>query len=360
MKTLMHESMQDWKDIFNTITDMITIHDKDFNIIHANTAAEKILKLPSFDITKVKCYKYYHGRNCPPKGCPSCKCLKTGIPATFELFEPYLNMTIEIRAIPRFNVKKQITGVIHIVRDITQRKQSEEQLKNSREQLSNLTAYLLSVREEERRRIAREIHDELAQVLTALKMDLFWLSKKLPENQKLLYEKTKSMSELVDTTIGKVQKISSELRPGLLDDLGLQAAMEWQAGEFQNRTGIKCEIIFNSKSNKLDQERSTAIFRIFQETLTNVARHANATRVRVRLKENAGNLLMEVRDNGKGITEEQMSSPKSFGLIGIRERIHFFGGEIKMSGVQDKGTAVTVSIPLNKLKEKSDDKNSYS
>ena len=340
-------SPQEWEKIFNTINDVITIHDKDFNIIYANNEAKKILALPDLEINKaIKCYNYYHGTICPPKGCPSCDCVITGIPAVFELFEPHLNRHIEIRAMPRYDDKKQIIGVIHILRDISERKRSEEQLKSSREKLRNLAAHLNSVREEERKVIAREIHDELAQSLTALKMGLVWLDKKMPEEKQILTEKIRSMSNIIDTTIYTVQRISSELRPGLLDDLGLQAALEWQAKEFGERTGITCEITFHSDLVNLDQERSTAIFRIFQETLTNVVRHAEAVEIHASLKETPGKLIMTVKDNGVGITEEEISNSDSFGIIGMQERALLLGGDIKIKGVQGKGTTVTASIPI--------------
>ena len=342
-----------WLGIFDTITDMITIHDKDFNIIHANKSAREKLHLPDLNINKsIKCFKYFHGTESPPAECPSCDCVKTGIPAVVEQFEPHLNKNIEVRAMPRLDGKNRITGVIHIVRDITERKRAEEQLKNSREKLRNLTAHLHSVREEERKHIAREIHDELAQALTALKMDLVWLNKKLPADQKPLHEKTKLMSDLIDMTIYSVRRISSELRPMLLDDLGLQAAMEWQAKEFQERTGITCEITFNAHAINLNQDSATMIFRIFQETLTNVVRHSKATTVKASLKETAGTLIMEVRDNGIGITEERISNPKSFGLIGMQERAHLLGARINFYGVKNKQTTVTISMPLDKLRKK--------
>ncbi len=346
-ETILH-SHQDWEGIFNTITDVITIHDKDFNIIYANNEAKKILALPNLEMSKaIKCYNYYHGTICPPKGCPSCDCVITGIPAVFELFEPHLNKHIEIRAIPRYDDKKQIIGVIHILRDISERKRSEEELKGSREKLRNLAAHLNSVREEERKRIAREIHDELAQTLTALKMGLVWLDKKLPAAKKQLTEKIQSMSNIIDMTIYTVRRISSELRPGLLDDLCLQAAIEWQAKEFGERTGITCEVTFYSDTNNIDQERSTAIFRIFQETLTNVVRHAEATEVNASLQETSDMLIMKVIDNGIGITEEEILNSNSFGIIGMQERTLLLGGDIKIKGVREKGTTVTASIPIS-------------
>lgn len=348
MDEIILNSPKDWEGIFNTITDVITIHDKDFNIIYANDEAKKILALPDLEMTKaIKCYNYYHGTICPPKGCPSCDCVITGTPAVFELFEPHLNKHVEIRAIPRYDNEKQIIGVIHILRDITERKHSEEELKNSREKLRNLAAHLNSVREEERKLIAREIHDELAQALTALKMGLVWLNKKLPEAKEALTEKIESMTNLIDRTIYTVRRISSELRPGLLDDLGLRAAIEWQAKEFEDRTGITCKVTFNTNTDNLDQERSTAIFRIFQETLTNVVRYAEATEVRASLEETPDMLIMKVKDNGVGITEDKILNSNSFGIIGMQERVLLLGGAIKIKGVHEKGTTVTASIPID-------------
>ncbi len=237
--------------------------------------------------------------------------------------------------------------VLGVAQDITGRKEAEEELKNSREQLRSLLAHLQSVREDERARISREIHDELGQVLTALKIDLSWVIKRLNKDQKPLYEKTRLMSQLVDMNIQTVKRICAELRPGLLDVLGLTAALEWQAEEFQERTGITCDIVIDPDNISLERDLSTAIFRIFQETLTNIARHARAKKVAASLKEKDGELILKVKDDGKGITEKQMSSPKSIGLIGMKERVHYLGGKVKITGIKNKGTTVIVDIPLN-------------
>ena len=161
------------------------------------------------------------------------------------------------------------------------------------------------------------------------------------------------MPELVDMTIQKVKRISAELRPGVLDDFGLVAAIEWQADEFQKLIGIRIKISPRPKDIVLDRDRSTALFRIFQELLTNVARHANATKVKVSLVEKAGKIVLKVSDNGKGITNEQISDSKAFGLIGIKERVRFWQGEFKIRGAPGKGTTATVSVPLVN-KEKND------
>ncbi|MGE5256867.1 MAG: ATP-binding protein [Hyphomicrobiales bacterium] len=226
------------------------------------------------------------------------------------------------------------------------RRRTDQELRSSREQLRNLSAHLQSIREEERTRLSREIHDELGQAMTALKMDIAWLSRRLDQEKGPLYEKTRSMDELVDETIRTVQRLSGELRPGLLDDLGLAAAMEWQAEEFQKRSGIPCVLNVALQDAALNAQYATAIFRIFQETLTNVIRHAQATRVSVRLQVEDGRLILVVKDNGRGITEAQTEDPKAFGLIGIRERAHALKGQFVISGHPGQGTTVTVTIPL--------------
>lgn len=244
----------------------------------------------------------------------------------------------------RIQYKKRPAIMGNII-DISKRKQAEEKLKISGQQLRDLSAYLQSSREQERTSIAREIHDDLGQVLTALKMDLFWLEKRLPKDQEPLIEKTKSMEKLLDTAILSVERIITALRPGILDDLGLAEAIDWQAGDFQSRTGVKCKINLDLADTVLEKEHSTAIFRIIQEALTNVARHANATMVKIGLKKKAGELMLEVKDNGKGIPKKKIFHPKSFGLMGIQERAHVLGGKSKIKGVQNKGTTVTVIIP---------------
>lgn len=231
------------------------------------------------------------------------------------------------------------------IEDITERKRAEEELKRSREQLRNLSAHLQSAREKERMYIAREIHDELGQMLTALKLDVSWLNSKLPGDQKALLLKTKSMAVLIDDAVRTVQRISAELRPGLLDDLGLSDAIEWQIGEFEKRSGIRCELTVSPEEILLDQERSTAIYRILQEALTNVARHAEATDVRVRLEHIGDRIELMVMDNGKGITDEEMSRTRSFGLIGLRERAHLLGGEVRIKCLKGGGTKVLAIIP---------------
>jgi PAS domain S-box-containing protein len=233
------------------------------------------------------------------------------------------------------------------VQDVTERRLAEEELKTSNEKLRALSVRLQSVREEESLRIAREIHDELGGALTGLKMDVSWFGKRLAEsNREIMHQKLQSMSELIDDTIRKVRNISTELRPSVLDDLGLAAAIEWQSREFQKRTEIECRIMSLQEDIRLSTEKSTAVFRIFQEILTNVARHANANLVEIFMEEDRGNLILKVSDNGKGIKESDVSEMKSLGLLGMRERALVFGGKVDITGIEGKGTFVTVRIPL--------------
>jgi PAS domain S-box-containing protein len=235
-----------------------------------------------------------------------------------------------------------------IGRDMTERKRVEMELRRSREELRSLSAHIQSAREEERGNIAREIHDELGQILSKLKLDLSWLKKKMLPDQMPLAEKTDKMTELVDATIRTVQRISSELRPGVLDYLGLPAAIEWQAKEFIEQTGIGCTISIAPELAVEDEDISIAVFRIFQETLTNIIRHAKASRADVDLKQEDGILTLEIRDNGAGIAREDISDPASFGIMSMRERARHLGGAVIITGEPGKGTTVLVRIPLLK------------
>jgi len=217
--------------------------------------------------------------------------------------------------------------------------------RHKREELRALAARLHAVREDERTRLAREIHDELSGTLTALKVDLSLLPDRAAKNRKLFLEKLRSMSGLIDRTLTQVHTIVSELRPVVLDKLGLVAAMEWQAREFQEHSGIACETHLPAVEIPLDHDRATAVFRIFQEALTNVARHADASKVVVDLKRDAERLILAVRDDGRGIAESKIFERGSLGLLGMRERAMVFGGTIEISALPERGTCVTVQLP---------------
>ena len=227
--------------------------------------------------------------------------------------------------------------------ELAERELTEQRLRTSEENLRALAAHLQSVREEERIHIAREIHDELGQALTGLKFDINTLAKSCAEG-KSITEGTQGLSQQIDRIINSVRRIASGLRPEVLDEIGLSAAIEWQAREFSRRTGIRCVVEIAPGFTDPDKDRSTALFRIFQELLTNVARHANATKVGVRLADSEL-LTLKVEDNGRGIQDQEFESPKSLGFLGLRERVLAFGGSIDVKGQEGKGTSVSVSIP---------------
>ena len=237
-------------------------------------------------------------------------------------------------------------GIVH---DITERTRAQEELGRSREALRALTVRMERVREAERTRMARRIHDELGHAMTDLKLDLAWLARRLTDAgitaRSAIRKRISAMSRRVESEAQAVRRIATELRPPVLDALGLAAAIEWQTREFQQRTQIQCTVEVSHVLPELDGPRVTALFRAFQEILSNVAGHAQATRVEVRLTEQAGRLVLQVRDNGRGITPAEQSNPNALGLLGMRERAAALGGEVAFEGVSNRGTLVTVAIP---------------
>lgn len=242
-------------------------------------------------------------------------------------------------------------GLINVIRDITERKKVEEELRTAHENLQKLTEHLQKVREDERKSVAREIHDDVGQNLAALKMDMHMIEKKLPKEQKPLIDRMKKMMELTDKTVQTVRKIHEELRPSLLDGVGLVEAIELYKKEFEDKIEVKCELHIEPESIDLSKERSLVLFRILQESMTNVRLHSGATKMSVSIREKNGKLELKVKDNGVGITEEQLTKSRSFGVMGIRERVDFLGGKMKIKGIPDKGTTLKVTIPLKTVNE---------
>jgi signal transduction histidine kinase len=256
---------------------------------------------------------------------------------------------IHLRSRPHRNAVGQVIWD-GVATDITERKRTEAALHQSREQLRALLARFQHLREEERTRLAREVHDVLGQLLTALKMDMSWWERRFTKIadetlRRALEEKVGATSRLADMMIEMVQKISRELRPSVLDNIGLGAALQFEARQFQERTGIACEVSMPAETFVLDPDRATGIFRIFQELLTNVARHAQATRVVVSLSQTEENVTLEVKDNGRGISEEEMRDPKSLGILGMAERASLMGGRLEIHGSPGQGTTGVLTIP---------------
>jgi len=254
-------------------------------------------------------------------------------------------------AVPLFNPNGKVRGCICAMLDITDLKRVEQELDSSRKNLRALAGRLQDVREEERTRLAREIHDVLAQELTRIKIDISWAARRLSlqgegANQTQLCEKLRATSNIVDAAISSVQKIATELRPVVLDTLGLCAAIEWQANEFQASTEIKCATSLPEPEVVLDRQHATAIFRILQESLTNISRHSGANKVDILLQTEPEQVTLTVLDDGRGIRASELDDVRSLGLLGMRERASLLGGECRISGVAGRGTSIQVTFPL--------------
>ena len=254
---------------------------------------------------------------------------------TVRLKKDGTQMPIGLTVSPVRDSSGNLAGVSGIYHDITERKRHEKALRDSRQQLRNLAARIEAIREDERAHIAREVHDELGQTLMILKLEI----SKLLER----HRDSRLTTTLIDQAIDSVHKICSELRPSLLDDLGLGAAIEWQAQDFEGRTGIACRL--DLEDVKLGRDESTAIFRILQELLVNVARHSGATKVVVLLKQSRKHVQLKVADNGRGLSKRHITDPKSLGILGMQERATLLGGTIEFHGVRGKGTTVSLTMP---------------
>lgn len=253
---------------------------------------------------------------------------------------------VSLTVSPLKDAHGKIVGPFAIIRDITERKRAEEELQRTFGELRTLSRRLEVVREDERTRIARELHDELGVRLTCLKMDLSRLRPSMNEASRPKLEETVlSMIEQVDTTIAAVQGLVAELRPGVLDDLGLVAAIEWQCLDFERRSGIRCLVDSSEEDIPMDSARATAAFRICQEALTNVVRHARAKEIRVHLDKLDRELLLEIHDDGQGILPEKVTDARSLGLLGMRERAGAVGGALRIVGLPGHGTTVTLRLP---------------
>ena len=250
-------------------------------------------------------------------------------------------------AMPYRDADGNVIGTKGTAYDITKRKRAEQALRESRERLRNLAASLQTVREEERTLVAREMHDELGQALTGVRMDLHWLMDKLPRDETALLERTRSMASLVDSTIETVRQIAWRLRPPILDDLGLAAAIEWYADQFRNRSGLDVQLDLYDEGVVLDDDSKTTVFRVVQEALTNVARHAEASNVKVHLGVSNGDVILTITDDGKGIADQEITRTDALGLIGMRERAGALGGRVAVERLDEGGTQVTISLPLD-------------
>lgn len=254
----------------------------------------------------------------------------------------WINLRASARRLPSGEVLSE-----GIMTNITESKHAQESIHRSREQLRQLSSHVEKVKEEERAHMAREIHDDLGATLTAAKIDLAYIRNRLPREIAELRGKTEAMDALLDEAIDTTRRLSRRLRPLILDH-GIGAAIEWQARDFASRTNIECKLLGIAEDLQLDSELSTALFRIFQEALTNIARHAGATRVDVELIADSETVVLMVRDNGCGLNPEDILKPTSYGLRGMRERVEYLGGEIEIGDNRGGGTRIEVSAPIRR------------
>jgi PAS domain S-box-containing protein len=353
------ESEERYRMLFETSPDSIMVCDSQFNISMINQRGAQLFGYQNAEeMVGKNIYEFLSPESSQLAG-ENLKKLAEGNELrdveTVVLKKDGTAFPIESNAAMILDAERKPKALIAISRDINVRKRAENKLKKSRQQLRALTLHMQSVKEEESRRIAREIHDELGSALTGLKWDMELMEQTLLELQDekmrdTLQKAIQASISLIDETTNTVRRISSELRPGVLDDLGLVEAIEWQMQQFQTRTGIDCHCDLSTLMTDLNSEQSTVIFRIFQEILTNVLRHAQATCIKISLKEETEEVILRVEDNGSGITESEQLNPRSLGLLGMRERAFSVGGEVHITGEKDRGTTVIVRIPVAEQK----------
>lgn len=333
------EREEQMRRILDSLPDMIFQLDEELTIIWAN---RKALEVNNEAIGK-HCYEAYFNQTEICSNCPSLDALKTGEVRKGSVYFKKKNGGAEETlweniGVPLKDIAGKTIGVIEIARDVTDHMRAQENLRN-------LSTHLQTVREEERSTISREIHDELGQNLTALKMDIYWLNKHLPDTNDKMKNKTVEMLSIVDDTVMTVQRIMSQLRPMLLDDLDLNAAVEWEIEDYKNRTGIDYSLEVAESISYLNKKLATTLFRIFQEALTNVARHAEATKVAVRIENDARRVILSIEDNGRGIEETKIFGNRSYGLLGMRERVLSWEGDLTIRRKPKGGTEVQAIVP---------------
>lgn len=336
--------------IFDTAADGMRVIDRDFNVLRANTTFLQLARVHQKKIDGLKCYEVLSGSSCHTNMCPMLRIQQGEERIEFDaikICQDGHEIPCIVTVTPFRDEGGELIGIVENFKDISERKRTEQELQRSHAQLRKVSSHLEIAREQERRAMAREIHDELGQALTGLKMDVHWLGRHLTQQEDGVHRKISEMDRQLDHTVHTVQRLSSELRPCIIDDLGLSAGLEWQASKVRDRMGISIDVVSIPEDISLDDSCNITVFRIFQEALTNIARHSAATQVEVLLLQNVDHISLTVKDNGVGIGDEKMNSLNSLGLIGMRERCALLNGELTIESRPGQGTAVTLSIPYS-------------
>jgi PAS domain S-box-containing protein len=334
-------------EILNNIPAMVVLIDKNYGYMRWNKQLELATGLTAKQLLKAHAvedfFKDEKSKNAAYKLLH--EAFEKGI-AQGDVTPLFPNMEATFHVIIRRITYEGQTCLLVLGSDISERKKAEEQLNESYLQIRSLTEHLQNIREEEQTRIAREIHDVLGQQLTVMKINVNLLNGKVANSNEQVKVKLQELSGLIDETIQTVRKISSELRPKLLDDLGLVAAMDWHLKEFEKQSGIRTYFNEPEEEWELSEKTKTGLFRIFQEALTNVARHAQATQVQVALTKNNGQLRLSITDNGKGFSLQEAAQKKTLGMLGMKERTAIIGGDYQIHSEPGKGTSVIILLPI--------------
>jgi PAS domain S-box-containing protein len=332
---------QELQEVFSRVSDGFYALDRTGCFTYINERASELLRYHAPDLIGKNLWEEFPADAISPEFRLTYEAAsKDQQPKFVELFSKAHQSWFETRFYP------STKGISVFFTDVTEKRKIANEIIESRNELRALAAHIESVREEERIKIAREIHDELGQQLTGLKMDISWLRKRLTNVEENILLKLVEILELLDISIKTVRKISSDLRPGVLDDLGIIAALEWQSSEFEKRYGIPVQFNHNIEELLLPGQMATGLFRIYQESLTNVARHAEAKEVQASLNREIGEMTLKIVDNGKGFNPETSGTKKTLGLLGMKERTLMMGGEYDIMSEPGKGTIVKIKVPF--------------
>lgn len=337
---------KEWRDTFDSARDAILMLDRRTNVIRVNLSTlalfgcefSDLIGKPFAEVTR-DCLRLDD-----PFLVDRVWSDRSQVRTDLELKERsiWLRSTVD----PIMNEDGGVDGAVVFIANITAEKKAELQLRNTLDEVRHLSSHLQTVREEERRSIAREVHDELGHALTAVKMDIAWLVKQIPDDDGELSSRGSELTGLVDQTVSSMRRIVSRLRPPVLDDLGLDAALEWLVSDFQRYSGVEADISISGMADRLRGEKASCIFRIVQEALTNVSRHAGANRVSIRGSREDDSYHLVVQDNGKGFELDGEAQPSGFGLLGIAERVRELEGDLEMDTEPGKGTTLMITLPL--------------